>query len=257
MSIPFETSAKVYDLLYKDKDYPLEADFIHRKLVREEPSALHILELGSGTGLHSVLLARKGHVMDGVDLSAGMVARANQLKSDQPDEIQSKINFHEGDVRSFKLGAKVDAIVSLFHVVSYQPQNHDVVEMFTNVREHLKKGGLFLFDVWYGPALLADLPAVRIKRAKDQTMEVTRLCEPEHHVNSCQVDVHYTYLVRDLKTNDVLENKETHKMRYFFLPELEYFLTNTGFQLADSFEWLTGNTLSDKTFGACIIAEAV
>jgi SAM-dependent methyltransferase len=257
MSLPFETSSKVYDLLYKDKDYAAEAEFIHGKLVRAEPSALHILELGSGTGLHSLLLARKGHVMDGVDLSAGMVARANQLKSDQPDQIQSKINFHVGDVRSFNLGAKVDAVVSLFHVVSYQPQNHEVVEMFQNAREHLNKGGLFLFDFWYGPALLADLPAVRIKRAQDQTMEVTRLCEPEHHVNSCRVDVHYTYLVRDLKTNDVLENKETHRMRYFFLPELEHFLTNSGFRLADSFEWLTGNTLSSRTFGACIIAEAM
>ena len=257
MPLPFETSSRVYDLIYKDKNYPVEAAFIHQCLDKSGRTPHSVLELGSGTGLHATLLAEKGYDMKGVDLSSGMVLRAKELKASQPDSVRKKLSFYEGNVRTFKLGHRVDSVVSLFHVVSYQTTNNEVLEMFRNARSHLNKGGLFLFDVWYGPALLADPPAVRVKRVKDSTLEVIRLCEPQHFVNSCTVDVHYTYLVRDLLTKGVLETKEVHQMRYFFLPELEDFLTNSEFRLADSFEWLTGNILSSRTFGACIIAEAI
>ena len=257
MSLPFETSSRVYDLLYKDKDYPAEADFIHRSLQRDGVAGQTILELGSGTGLHSKLLAEMGHIMKGVDLSPGMIQRAEKLKAAQPENLRSKMEFHEGNVRTFKLGCKVDAVVSLFHVVSYQVTNREVLEMFHNARDHLECGGLFLFDVWYGPSVLAEPPSVRIKRGGDAGMDVTRLCEPHLDVNQCRVDVNYTYLVRELPDGDVIESKETHRMRYYFQPELEHLLQNSGFRLAKSFEWLTGKPLNSDTFGACFIAEAI
>jgi SAM-dependent methyltransferase len=257
MSLPFETSSKVYDLLYHDKDYPSEAAFIHNCLRRKGNVPRSILELGSGTGLHSKLLAWLGHDMAGVDLSPGMIAKAEDLKASQPENIRTKMSFHEGNVRTFKLGRKVDAVVSLFHVVSYQTTNSEVLEMFRNAREHLEAGGVFLFDGWYGPAVLSCLPAVRVKRGGDSNLEVIRLCEPVLDTNQCWVDVNYTYLVKQLPGGEVSESRETHRMRYFFLPELEHFLSCAGFRLARSFEWLSGKPLSSGTFGACFIGEAV
>lgn len=257
MSLPFETSSRVYDLLYKDKDYPAEAAFIHQCLQQAGKAFRSILELGSGTGLHAKLLAEQGYVMKGVDLSAGMVSKAEQLKASQPENIRNRLSFHEGNVRTFKLGHKVDSVVSLFHVVSYQTTNREVLEMFHNAREHLVEGGQFLFDVWYGPAVMTDPPSVRIKRGIDSNLEVTRLCEPRHDVNQCCVDVHYSYLIRELPGQEVDESKEVHRMRYYFQPELENLLQQAGFRLAECFEWLTGKPLNSQTFGACFLAEAI
>ena len=145
MALPFETSSRVYDLLYKDKDYAAEAEFIH--FACAPGTGQNLLELGSGTGVHAHLLAQKGHSMKGVDLSAGMISRANALREQQPPDIRQRMEFHEGNVRTFKLGSKVDAVVSLFHVVSYQTTNGQVLDMFRNARDHLEPGGLFLFDV--------------------------------------------------------------------------------------------------------------
>ena len=256
MALPFETSSRVYDLLYKDKDYAAEAEFIHQCLCSGDGVPETLLELGSGTGVHAHLLAQKGHSMKGVDLSAGMISRANALREQQPPDIRQRMEFHEGNVRTFKLGSKVDAVVSLFHVVSYQTTNGQVLDMFRNARDHLEPGGLFLFDVWYGPAVLDEPPAVRVKRAEGGGLEVTRLCEPALDVNRCTVDVRYTYLVREVPGGAVTESEEVHHMRYYFQPELEHFLESAGFQLAESFEWLTGTPLGSDTFGACFIAKA-
>ena len=257
MSLPFQTSSRVYDLLYGDKNYAAEADFIHKTLMDADNPPRQILELGSGTGRHARLLAEKGYTVEGVDSSAGMVENALELRNNQTLELQDRLNFHEGNVCNFQLGRKVDAVVSLFHVVSYQNTNSEVFAMFKNARSHLDKGGLFLFDVWYGPAVLTDRPAVRIKRVQDDLLDVKRLCEPILDVNLCTVEVQYTYLVSEKPGSTVNEYQETHVMRYFFRPELEQFLEASGFRLKTDLEWLTGNPLGTKTFGAYFVAEAV
>jgi SAM-dependent methyltransferase len=257
MSLPFQTSPHVYDLLYEDKDYVAEAEFINRTLLDAGNPPGQILELGSGTGQHARLLAEKGYTIEGVDCSAGMVENALKLRNSQKRELQDRLNFHKGNVCDFQLGRKVDAIVSLFHVVSYQSTNAEVLAMFNNARAHLNEGGLFLFDTWYGPAVLTEPPAVRVKRVGDDLLDVKRLCEPALDVNLCRVEVYYTYLVREKPGNTVNEYQETHVMRYFFRPELEQFLEASGFRLKTDLEWLTGNPLGTETFGACFVAEAV
>ena len=53
----FDAYAAYYDLLYKDKDYAGETEYVHRLIQRFNPGAKSILELGSGTGKHARLLA--------------------------------------------------------------------------------------------------------------------------------------------------------------------------------------------------------
>ena len=59
-----------------------------------------------------------------------------------------------GDITNVNLNKEFDNIISLFHVVSYLTSNYDIKNLFLNANKHLKKGGLFIFDIWYSPAVL-------------------------------------------------------------------------------------------------------
>jgi hypothetical protein len=52
--------AAYYDLIYRDKDYAAEAEYVARLIRSSVPASRAILELGSGTGRHGRLLAAMG-----------------------------------------------------------------------------------------------------------------------------------------------------------------------------------------------------
>ena len=56
----FRRYSAYYDLLYRDKDYAAEAEYVARLIRSTLPEARRILELGSGTGRHGCLLAAMG-----------------------------------------------------------------------------------------------------------------------------------------------------------------------------------------------------
>ncbi|MDP3028836.1 MAG: class I SAM-dependent methyltransferase [Deltaproteobacteria bacterium] len=92
-STVFSNYARYYDLLYRDKDYAAEAEYVAGLIRKFHPSAESILELGSGTGKHALLLARKGFEVHGVELSEEMIniARSNAEASPQPSTINHQL----------------------------------------------------------------------------------------------------------------------------------------------------------------------
>ncbi|MGA2463631.1 MAG: class I SAM-dependent methyltransferase [Thermodesulfobacteriota bacterium] len=160
-STVFADYARYYDLLYRDKDYAAEAEYVADLIRKFHPSARSILELGSGTGIHATLLAEKGYEVTGIDLSLDMVniARSNVEATPQPSTLNLQPIFLEGDIRDIRLNKRFDAVIALFHVISYQTTNEDVTAAFETARQHLNSGGIFIFDIWYGPAVLTERPA--------------------------------------------------------------------------------------------------
>ncbi len=59
MSKTFDLYSEYYDLLYKDKNYKKEADYIASLIKTNAPHTKSILELGCGTGKHASLLREK------------------------------------------------------------------------------------------------------------------------------------------------------------------------------------------------------
>ena len=256
MSDHFGAYSQYYDLLYQNKDYPGEVAYIESLLREHGSDVKDLLELGCGTGIHAELLAQRGFDVTGVELSQRMferaTARAEQLKlTDCPGSFQ----LHSGDARNFSIDQQFDAVISLFHVVSYQVTNQDVCQMFATASNHLKPGGLFMFDVWYGPAVLSMKPAVRIKRIENDQSEICRIAEPEIDFNANRVDVQYTILVTDKQTQAVNQFSETHPMRYYFVPELELLAAQHQMKLRHCEEWITGNAPSDQTWGVTFVLQ--
>lgn len=253
MSI-FAKYSSYYDLLYKDKDYSSEAEYVHNLIQKYHPGARTVLNLGCGTGRHDILLAEKGYDVTGVDLSEEMLCAAKSRVSGS-DCKNLNVKFYQGDIRSLGMDRKFDIVISLFHVMSYQATNDDLMAAFATVKKHLNIKGVFIFDAWYGPTVLTDQPVLRVKRLEDENISVTRIAEPSIHANNNLVDVNYTVFVRDKSNGEVEEISETHRMRYLFKPEVDTFLEEQRLELISFEEWITGNKPGFDTWGVCWVVK--
>lgn len=242
--------AEAYDLVYADKDYAGEAAYMTRLLRDAVPLARTLLEFGSGTGRHARLLAEAGYRVHGIEPSRAMLAVARAAAADN-------CTFAAGDMRTVSTGERYDAAIALFHVVGYLGSNDDLDQAFANARTQIVDGGVFIFDYWYGPAVLSDPPTVRVKRVSGDRLEVTRLAEPAMLVNENAVEVAYHIWVRNRATGLVTEHDERHRVRYMFLPEIERIASANGFRVERSEHWMTGRTLGADTWYGVSVARAV
>jgi SAM-dependent methyltransferase len=231
MSVFDKYYAQFYDMLYKDKDYESESNYIISLIKKYNPKAKSILDLGCGTGRHAELFSNKGFLVLGVDQSKYMLIEAMNRKN-------NNLDFIEGDIRFLKLDKKFDVVTALFHVLSYQITNKDVESLIRTAYNHLNKDGLFIFDFWYGPAVIIQKPEVRIKELENENIKFIRVAKPMIDFSRNVVKVCYKIFVVDKKNKTFLEHEEIHPMRFFFDPELELFIENIGFKLESKFSWL-------------------
>lgn len=250
MSSVFEGYSRYYDLLYGDKDYAAEVDYTLSRINRYGSSARRILELGCGTGAHAEHLARLGFIVDGVDVSESMLARAETRRRGLPIDVAERVTFSQGDVRSIRLAKRYDAVVSLFHVMSYQTSDDDLDSALSTAAAHLVPGGVLMFDFWYGPAVLTQKPEVRVKRLAENGIEVTRIAEPVLRTTDNVVDVHYEIWITN-RHGGVERVNETHNMRYWFVPEIILHLDRAGFECCAIEAWLSDQPPSVDSWAAC------
>lgn len=244
MSVFGEGYAGYYDLFYADKDYAAETAFVRNIIQRHKPSARSILDLGCGSARHAIEFARAGLTVTGVERSGGMIAHAKDRIGRLFPDLHSQLTLVEGDATNYIPTTKYDAVVSLFHVVSYQTSNDALAGIFHCARLALSAGGLFVFDFWHGPAVLTKQPTIRVRRFSAPNVRLTRIAEPEHEFNRNVVNVKYTTITVD-QQNRSQEIVEVHPMRYFFLPELEMVASQHDFEIAEVGGWLTGGTLDE------------
>ncbi|RVT75877.1 class I SAM-dependent methyltransferase [Flavobacterium sufflavum] len=242
----FKQYSQYYDLLYQDKKYKAEADYVYNSLKSINSELLTVLELGCGSGNHATFLVANGMKITGLDRSETMV-----------DEAKSKNipNFSpiKADVTHFKLNQTFDAAISLFHVMSYLTDNKSLINCLKSVYDHLKPGGLFLFDVWFTPAVYSQKPETRIKRLEDNRISIVRIAESVCDVSKNIVNVNFEVLIKDKVTNQLDIIKEVHPMRHFSIPELELLAKITGFELVKTEEFLTQEMPSEKTWAICVL----
>lgn len=246
----FNLYAQYYDLLYHDKNYNDEVDYIE-KLITSHSSKKNtsILDLGCGTGKHANLLSLKGYTVDGVDISSQMIGLAKSKYGEN-----NKVRFFEGDISSFQSHKKYDIVTSLFHVMSYQNTNNQVLKALQTSASHLEKEGLLIFDFWYGPGVLTDRPEARTKILEDEKTLVERKAKPVLHVNDNIVDVNYDITITNKHSQTQQQIFEKHSMRYFFMNELTYYLKTVGFEMLNYFEWMTHDLPNTKSWNVVIVA---
>jgi SAM-dependent methyltransferase len=145
---PFTEFAAHYDdFMLKCVDYDNWVKYIGKifKTFRVKPKT--ILDLACGTGIPTLLFAKKGFRMIGIDFSQAML-----------DVLQKKINgyditTHRADIRDFTIPTPIDATICLYDSINYLLTDDDLKRCFQCVRTALKKTGLFVFDMNTGYGL--------------------------------------------------------------------------------------------------------
>lgn len=235
MSAPYQRPfARYYDLLYSDKDYEAECDLIEQVFERYSTSTPRsVLDAGCGSGGHSVSLARRGFEVTGVDRADGLLERARK----KAENAGGAAEFHEADLRDFTLHRQFDACVSMFAVLSFQISNDDVQRTLRRIREHLAPGGLFVLDVWHGPAVLIHRSEKRLKAMDGDGIRLLRFATPTldvmRHVNQTE----HRILAIDKDSHLADEVVEKQDVRYFFPQELAFHLDVAGFDTVRLFSF--------------------
>jgi SAM-dependent methyltransferase len=250
------TYADAYNQLYTDKDYQAECDLIEETFRRYAGAPVgSVVDFGCGTGNHAFPVARRGYEVVGVERAEGMLAHARRKLSE--DGLAGRLRFEQGDIRSVQLGRTFDAALMMFAVLGYQIENRDATAALQTARRHLNPGGLFIFDVWYGPAVLHQRPSERIKVIPADHGRILRAASGDLDTarHTCAVRYHLWHLHGDRL---LAETEETHVMRFFFPQELSLLLEWAGFTLVRLGSFPDFDTdPQDTTWNVMAVARAV
>ena len=139
----YEALAASYDRLTNDVDYRATVDFYRDILAQEGLHPRTAVDLACGTGTVSLLLARQGLNVTGVDLSEEMLTMAQQ----KAEGLENPPRFVRQSLQELTLPRGVDLAVCALDSLDYITDPQDCAEAIRRVYRALNPGGIFIFDV--------------------------------------------------------------------------------------------------------------
>jgi SAM-dependent methyltransferase len=140
---PYTAIAPYYDLLMRDVNYDKWVWYIEQLFERFRQKPRRILDLACGTGTCSILLARQGYRVIGVDSSEAML----EVAREKVRKERLRIDLMHQKMEDFSLPRTVDAVVCLFDSVNYILDEQEMLSAYRCASDSLVPGGLFIFDM--------------------------------------------------------------------------------------------------------------
>ncbi len=128
------------------------------------PIGANVLDLACGNGRHSILFARKGFNVLGIDLSPYLISEANKkLKSDYSSH-KTNLKFEIKDMRKISHKSEFNLVVNLFSSFGYFEKDSENWKVIKSISDSLKSGGYFFFDFLNAAYLQKSLVPFDVKK---------------------------------------------------------------------------------------------
>lgn len=216
----YESFAQVYDTLMDDTLYTRWRDYTQARV----PAGANLLELAGGSGSLALLLAQAGYAVTDLDLSADMLALAEQKLA----AANVDVPLLQGDMRDLSGLGPYDAVTCFDDSICYMPDLKAVTQVFTQVAGVLPTDGEFLFDA-HSLHQVDDLfPGYMYNyQTDDYAFLWTSYAGDLPHT----VEHDLTFFVYDEKLDAYHPLSETHYERTYPVADYERALAQAGFDL--------------------------
>ena len=149
----FDAHAPIYEQNEFTKNTVREVDFLLEEL--ELPPGASILDVGCGTGRHSIALAKGGYAVTGLDLSSGMLAKAAEATK----AADVHVEWIHADAAHFSFPGMYDAAICLCEgAFGLLGQGDDPIDqplaILRNISSSLKPQAKAVFTVLNAAAML-------------------------------------------------------------------------------------------------------
>jgi predicted TPR repeat methyltransferase len=132
----YDQFAPFYDHVVGPRDSI--GQLLQRLIIRYNPGATNLLELGCGSGSMLAMLSKRYKCV-GIDNSRRMLQLA-KLKAPSARLLHA-------DITRFSLSDRFDAIVCPFDTINHVASFAKWKQVFKRAHSHLNSGGVFIFDV--------------------------------------------------------------------------------------------------------------
>ncbi|MEI6884356.1 MAG: methyltransferase domain-containing protein [Bacteroidota bacterium] len=141
----FENYGNTYEQEVFVKGTMGECDFIEKEV--KSDTGCRILDVGCGTGRHSIELCKRGYRVTGIDLSDSMLAKAKEKAAAEKIDIV----FMKQDARKLEFIQEFDLAIMLceggFPLMETDEMNFEILK---SAARAIKNGGKFIFTTLNG-----------------------------------------------------------------------------------------------------------
>lgn len=131
----------------------------------ELDTPMEILDLACGFGRHTNRLAALGHLVTGVDYTAGFLTLAKA----QAAEMGVHVDYRQEDMRQICFHEEFDRVLLLFTSFGYfEDKENELV--LKNMASALRPGGTLMFDIPNRDVILKDLPPADVIEKGDDLL---------------------------------------------------------------------------------------
>jgi len=240
----FENYGKQYDKEPFTQETIGECDFIEKELNYDK--SLKIIDVGCGTGRHTIELTKRGYSVTGIDLSEAQLKRARE----KAEQLNLKIDFLKHDARNLPFENQFDVAIMLcegaFPLMETDEMNFEILK---SVAKALKSSAKFIFTTLNGLyPLFHPVEAANEEAANNKNKAFDFMT------------MRYYNDVLSFTDDDGKEHEIECNERYYMPSEINWLLKSLGFKKIDIFGAKLGafsreHKLTTEDFEMLVVAE--
>lgn len=235
--------AQVYDEFMDNVDYHQWCGYAVKLLKKYGVSDGQLVEIGCGTGTGTMLFAKEGYQMIGIDISQEMLEIAESKKEEE------NILYVLQDATELELPYTVPAMVSIGDSMNYITDYGDFTMVLKRVNEFLEQDGIFVFDL-KTRKYFSEIGETTIAEDREECSFIwENYFDEETNINEYYLSV---FVRGDDGRYDKYE--EEHFQRGYTLQEVRQAVEMSGLKIENIFEAFSDNEGNEENDRVYVVA---